>query len=64
MRRQFGIAIDALQAWRGEAARARLRGMLVGLRDMPKILKKRRQIQQQRKVSIDYIESLLSPPQH
>lgn len=61
--RQAGIAWDALKAWRGEAARARLKGMLVGLRDMPKILNKRAETQKQRQVSIEYLESLLSPPQ-
>jgi GT2 family glycosyltransferase len=64
IRKQVKIAWDALKAWRGEAARARLKGILVGLRDMPKILKKRREIQAQRKVSVDYLESILSPPQN
>lgn len=64
IRKQFSIVWDALKAWRGEAARARLRGILVGLRDMPKILKKRREIQSQRKESVEYLESLLSPPQN
>lgn len=59
--RQVRIAYDALRAWRGEAARARLRGMLTGLWHLPRILKKRRAIQQGRKVSIDYLESMLTP---
>lgn len=63
LRKQFGMAWDAIKAWRGDAARARLRGMLRGLLDLPKILKKRREIQAKRTVSIDYIESILSPPQ-
>lgn len=63
IRKQISIAWDALKAWRGEAARARLKGMLVGLRDMPRILKKRREIQSQRKESVEYIETILSPPQ-
>lgn len=61
--RQWQIARDALRAWRGEAARARLRGMLAGLAKLPMLLKKRRVIQASRKVSTDYIESILSPPQ-
>ncbi|MAU11953.1 MAG: glycosyl transferase [Anaerolineaceae bacterium] len=61
--RQWQIARDALKAWRGEAARARLRGMLAGLAKLPMLLKKRREIQASRKVSTDYIESILSPPQ-
>ena len=63
MRRQFRIAWDALKAWRGEAARARLRGMISGLWHLPGLLQKRRRVQQTRCVSIEYIESLLSPPQ-
>ena len=57
------IAREALKAWRGEAARARLRGMLAGLANLPILLKKRRVIQASRKVSTDYLESILSPPQ-
>jgi GT2 family glycosyltransferase len=64
IRKQLSIVWDALKAWRGEAARARLRGILVALRDMPKILKKRSEIQSQRKETIDYLESILSPPQN
>lgn len=63
-KRQFGLAIDALKAWRGEAARARLRGMMRGLLDLPHIMKKRKETQAKRKVSIDYLESMLSPPQN
>ncbi|GAB4338651.1 MAG: glycosyltransferase family 2 protein [Phototrophicales bacterium] len=58
--RQFWAA---LRAWRGKAARARLRGMLAGIRGMPHMLKKRRQIQQMRTVSIETLEAILSPPQ-
>ena len=61
-KRQFGLAVDALKAWRGEAARARLRGMLRGLLDLPRILKKRKETRAKRKVSIEYLESMLSPP--
>jgi GT2 family glycosyltransferase len=50
---------DALIAWRGEAARATVRGQLasfVGLQDM---LRKRADIQARRRVDTAYIESLL-----
>ncbi len=60
VRRQIGIAWDALRAWRGEAARARLRGMLAGLRALPGALRKRRMIQQTRVATTEYLESLLS----
>ena len=45
IKRQFGIAWEAIQAWRGEAARARLRGIINGLWTLPSALKKRKQIQ-------------------
>jgi GT2 family glycosyltransferase len=57
---QFRIALEALKAWRGQAARARLRGQLAGLLAVPKLLGKRRQTQAARKVSDDYIFSILS----
>jgi hypothetical protein len=60
-RQQVGITIDALRAWRGEAARARLRGMAAALRYLPKMLRKRRVIQANRRVSILYLESILTP---
>jgi GT2 family glycosyltransferase len=60
---QLKLALEALRAWRGEAARARLRGMLAGLCQMPRMWRKRRAIQQMRSVSIEYLESILWPPQ-
>lgn len=56
---QYRIARDALRAWRGAAARARLRGQLVGLLTWPRMLGKRRAIQRSRRVSIEHLESLL-----
>jgi GT2 family glycosyltransferase len=63
LRKQLGEGWQALRAWRGEAARARLRGMLAGLRMLPSSLRKRRAIQQARQVSIDALEQMLAPPQ-
>lgn len=63
LRQQARIAYDALRAWRGAAARAKLRGMLAGLLRLPWLLHKRRAVQKQRVVSIEYLESVLSPPQ-
>ncbi len=60
IRAQLRITFDALQAWRGEAARARLRGQLAGLFGLPKMLRKRRMIQAQRTESDEYLEQLLS----
>ncbi len=63
LRSQLKLAIEALRAWRGAAARARLRGMFAGLRQLPRMWRKRRQIQQMRTVPVDVLESMLWPPQ-
>jgi GT2 family glycosyltransferase len=63
IRRQMHIAWEALRAWRGAAARARLKGMLAGLWMAARAMPSRRRIQQQRKVTIDYLDSILTPPQ-
>jgi GT2 family glycosyltransferase len=55
---QWQVTRDALRAWRGEAARARLRGQLAGLLRLPAALAWRREIQSQRKASIQAIEAL------
>ena len=61
VRAQLRLAWEAIRAWRGEAARARLRGMLVGLLTLPRALRKRRQVQAMRTVSVEYLESILTP---
>ncbi len=53
----------ALRAWRGQAARARMRGMAAGLWRVLTIWGKRRRVQKARTVTLDYLESILSPPQ-
>jgi GT2 family glycosyltransferase len=58
---QLRITRDALRAWRGAAARARLRGQLAGLVGLPKMLSKRRVVQADRKISDSAVEALLSP---
>ncbi len=63
IRAQAGLAWEAIKAWRGKAARARLRGMVVGLLTLPCVLRKRKRIQAGRVASIEYIESLLMPPE-
>jgi GT2 family glycosyltransferase len=55
---QLKIAFDALRAWRGDAARARLRGQLAGLLGLPKWLAKRKQ--QIKRVDDAYLESILT----
>ncbi len=61
VRAQLRLAWEAIRAWRGEAARARLRGMLVGLLTLPRALRARRQVQAMRTVSVEYLESILTP---
>ena len=58
---QARLAWEAIRAWRGKAARARLRGMIAGVRGIPRMIRKRRAIQAARRVSDAYIESILSP---
>lgn len=60
LRSQFDLAWEALKAWRGAAARARLRGMAAGLLNLPRIWRKRQQVQASRRVSIQYLEQLLA----
>lgn len=59
LRAQFRITWEALRAWRGEAARARLRGQLHGLLGLPWALCKRHHVQRLRRVSDDYLRSIL-----
>jgi len=60
LRAQVGITVEALRAWRGEAARARLRGQCAGIIAIPKLLSKRKKIQASRVVSDEYLFSILS----
>jgi GT2 family glycosyltransferase len=57
---QVKVTLDALRAWRGEAARARLRGQLAGIIGLPMWLAKRSAVQKKRRVSDSYLESLLN----
>lgn len=61
--RQIRTFWEALRAWRGKAARARMRGMLTGVRHLPRLLRKRRAIQSMRSVSIEYLDGILTDPQ-
>lgn len=62
MAAQWWIAREALVAWRGEAARATLRGLVAGVLGVPKMRRKRRAIQAQRRVDRAYLERLMTPP--
>jgi GT2 family glycosyltransferase len=60
VRAQWHITYAALRAWRGAAARARLRGQLAGLFGLPRMLGKRRVIQSSRRVSDDDLREILT----
>ncbi len=59
LRAQLAITAEAMRAWRGREARARLRGQLAGLAGLPRMLAKRKAVQAGRKVPLGYLESLL-----
>jgi GT2 family glycosyltransferase len=61
LRYQTRRAREALQAWRGSAARATLRGQLVGLAGLPRHIADRPSVQRRRRLSPDAIYALLSP---
>jgi GT2 family glycosyltransferase len=56
---QWRVTRDALRAWRGDAARARLRGQLAGLAGLPKVLRWRRSVQANRLAPLGEIDRLL-----
>jgi GT2 family glycosyltransferase len=59
---QWSIAWAALRAFRGEAARARLRGQVAGLAGWPRVWRRSRPaVQAARRVPVERIESLLRP---
>ncbi len=57
---QWAITRDALRHWRGDAARARLRGQVAGLAALPRYLQKRRATQALQRVSDGELEKLLA----
>jgi GT2 family glycosyltransferase len=58
---QVQRALEALRAWRGAAARARLKGQLAGLiTGIPRMLPKRRSVQRRRTVDRSYLERVLT----
>ena len=58
---QLAISRDALKSWRGQAARARLRGQLAGLWGIFKMLRKRSEIQTARCIDDRTLEALFTP---
>jgi GT2 family glycosyltransferase len=61
LRYQARRAREALVAWRGEAARATLRGQMCGLAGLPRHLADRPPVQSRRRVSDDALYALLGP---
>lgn len=61
LKAQWRLAQEAIRAWRGKEARARLRGMLAGLLGIPRMWRKRRAIQASRRVNLDTLEQVLTP---
>lgn len=61
VRAQMRLAGQALRSWRGAAARARLRGMISALVQIPWLLGRRRKVQATRRVSIQALEAILTP---
>jgi GT2 family glycosyltransferase len=61
LRAQWRITRDAVRAWRGEAARARLRGQWAGLWQIPRMLRARRAVQRRRRVSDAELLRVLTP---
>ena len=61
VRSQLAISWQALRAWRGAAARARLRGQLAGLRGIFKMWSKRRRILASRRLSDASLMERLTP---
>ena len=59
VRAQWRITWDALRAWRGESARARLRGQLAGVIGLPRVLGWRRQTQAAPQTPLTEIDRLL-----
>lgn len=60
---QLALTLDSLRHLREPAARARLRGQLAAFLALPATLRTRKKVQHTRRVSIEYLESLLQHPQ-
>jgi len=59
---QWQLAREAMRLWRGAEARATLRGLIAGLWGWPKMWRKRRHIQAQRKINGADLLPLMQPP--
>lgn len=59
LKSQLDITISAARAWRGKAARMRLKGQLAGLLGIPRMIIRRRAVQRLRTISDWEVEALL-----
>lgn len=59
---QLKMALESVVHLREPAARAKLRGQLAGLRELPRLLSERRAIQRRRRVSSRYLRSIMVTP--
>ena len=59
---QLRMAAESFRHIREPAARAKLRGQLDGLRELPRLLGERRAIQARRRVPIRYLRSIMATP--
>jgi GT2 family glycosyltransferase len=60
LKSQVRITLDAVRAWRGEAARMRLKGQLAGMLGIPRILRTRAGVQRTRAIDNAALQQLLS----
>ncbi len=60
LRAQLRITWEALKSWRGQAARARVRGQLAAIPALPRFLAKRREVQRFKRVRDEEIERVLA----
>lgn len=61
LREQRSVTVQALRAWRGAAARARLRGQIAGLLGAPRMILARREVAAYTRVNPETLERLLLP---
>jgi GT2 family glycosyltransferase len=59
---QLRIVAESLRHLREPAARAKLRGQIDGLRELPRLLGERQAIQRRRRVPIRYLRSIMAAP--
>lgn len=59
LKSQIGITVSAIRAWRGQAARMRLKGQLAGIAGIPRMLMRRRAVQRAHVISAADLDAIL-----